>query len=231
MCLILQSAGFLEHFCKCMWWHKAVHEHFFFLQHYTAAIWNLKSPEMASRPHLFHFSAFLLSPWPWWANKISDPLKPCNHHNKRMAFPLFLIACHSVLKILLRGSLQNPVYCETQSEMDTASPVMLINCTLLRTCTAVSKILFSFALFWFLWQGPCLIPSSLAGRCAHIRHCSPIQGYSASAWLPNMLPCAPLYMDPAVLPKPYVLLDGLPPYILPPHPLKATWNPIVASFP
>ncbi|XP_066490559.1 intestine-specific homeobox [Tiliqua scincoides] len=78
---------------------------------------------------------------------------------------------------------------------------------------------------------PCLMPGSLPDRCAHIRYYSPIQEYSTSAWLPNILPCAPLCMDPVMFSKPYVLLDCLTPYAIPPLPLKATWNHLDASFP
>ncbi|XP_062990612.1 intestine-specific homeobox [Elgaria multicarinata webbii] len=51
-----------------------------------------------------------------------------------------------------------------------------------------------------------------------------IQGHSTAAWLPNMLPCAPSHMDPVMFSKPYLLFDYLPPYSLPPLPLKPAWR-------
>ncbi|XP_078232325.1 intestine-specific homeobox [Pogona vitticeps] len=77
---------------------------------------------------------------------------------------------------------------------------------------------------------PCLITRNLPRVGIPTWHYSPWQAHCASAWLPNILPCAPLHMDPVVISKPYLLLDYLPPYCLPPLPLKRAQRHIRANF-
>ncbi|KAJ7330158.1 hypothetical protein JRQ81_016332 [Phrynocephalus forsythii] len=61
-------------------------------------------------------------------------------------------------------------------------------------------------------------------------HYVPWHRHCASAWLPNTLPSAPLHKDPVMNSKPYLLLDYLPPYSLPPLPLKRAQRHISANF-
>ncbi|XP_061438694.1 intestine-specific homeobox [Rhineura floridana] len=78
--------------------------------------------------------------------------------------------------------------------------------------------------------GPCLMPCSLYGVDSPTWHYSPIQGHSTSAWLADAMPCVPLHTDPMVFSKAYFLFNYLPPYSLPPLPLKPAWRHICGNF-